>query len=186
MRTFSAAVQTILASDVIKYAFLIKLGFNSNYYLTSNAYDVVYDGNTYLANGGLYEFDSPKFSTVIDRESYKIVISEVLNLMMDEFNANVVGKNIEVNVALFNASGDLLTGSGDIIHVYKGYVDSPAISNNMGTKLAIIEGTSPMSDLDLVNPFITSADGMDQKNASDTSFDEIYENSEITLKWGKS
>ena len=56
----------------------------------------------------------------------------------------------------------------------------------MGTKLAIIEGTSPMSDLDLVNPFITSADGMDQKNASDTSFDEIYENSEITLKWGKS
>ena len=76
MRTFSAAVQTVLDSDLIEFAFLIKLSFNTTYYLTSNSHDLVYDGDTYLANGGLYEFDSPKFSTVIDRESYKVVISE--------------------------------------------------------------------------------------------------------------
>ena len=185
MRQFSTAVQTVLDSDLIEYAFLIKLNFNSDYYLTSNGYDVVYDGNTYLANSGLYEFDSPKFSTVVDRESYKVVISELFDEMMPEFKLNVVGKPIEVFVALRDASGGLLLSTGDVLNVYKGTVDKPSISNDFETKLAILEGTSPMSDLDLVKPFITSKDGMDQKSATDTSFDEVYDGSEITIKWGK-
>ena len=185
MRQFSAAVQTVLDSDLIEYAFLIKLNFNSNYYLTSNGYDVVYDGNTYLANSGLYQFDSPKFSTVVDRESYKVIISELFDEMMPEFKLNVVGKPIEVLVALRDANGDLLLSTGDVLKVYKGTVDKPSISNDFETKLAILEGTSPMSDLDLVKVFITSKDGMDQKSATDTSFDEVYDGSEITIKWGK-
>lgn len=185
MRTFSTAVQTVLDSDLIEFAFLIKLEFNSNYYFTSNSYDVVYDGNTYLANGGLYEFDSPKFSTVIDRESYRVVISELLNEMLPEFRSNVVGKTIEVFVALQDANGQLLLTTDDVLSIYKGVVDKPSISNDFETKLAVLEGTSPMSDLDMVKTFISSKDGMDQKSATDTSFDEVYEDSEITLKWGK-
>lgn len=185
MRQFSTAVQTVLDSDLIEYAFLIKLSFNSNYYLTSNSYDVVYGGNTYLANSGLYEFDSPKFSTVVDRESYKVVISELFNEMMPEFKLNVVGKPIEVYVALRDANGDLLLSTNDVLKVYKGTVDKPSISNDFEQKLAVLEGTSPMSDLDLVKPFITSKDGMDQKSSTDTSFDEVYDDSEITIKWGK-
>ena len=185
MRNFSSAVQTVLDSDLIEFAFLIKLEFNSTYYLTSSSYDVDYDGNTYLANSGLYEFDSPKFSTVVDRESYRVVISEVLNEMLPEFKLNVVGKSIEVFVALRDANGDLLTSTDDVLHVYKGTVDKPSITNDFDQKLAVLEGTSPMSDLDMVNNFISSKDGMDQKSDTDTSFDEIYNDSEITLKWGK-
>ena len=185
MRQFSTAVQTVLDSDLIEYAFLIKLSFNSTYYLTSNSYDVVYDGNTYLANSGLYSFDSPKFSTVVDRESYKVVISELFDEMMPEFKLNVVGKPIEVFVALRDANGDLLMTTSDVLNVYKGTVDKPSISNDFDQKLAILEGTSPMSDLDLVRSFITSKDGMDQKSSTDTSFDDIYDGNEVTLKWGK-
>lgn len=185
MRTFSTAVQTVLDSDLIEFAFLIKLGFNSNYYLTSNSYDVVYNGNTYLANGGLYEFDSPKFSTVIDRESYRVVISELLNEMLPEFKSNVVGKSIEVFVALQDANGQLLLTTSDVLNIYKGVVDKPSIVNDFETKLAVLEGTSPMSDLDMVKTFISSKDGMDQKSTTDTSFDEVYEDSEIMMKWGK-
>jgi hypothetical protein len=185
VRQFSTAVQTVLDSDLIEYAFLIKLEFTQTYYLTSNSYDVVYEGNTYLANTGLYEFDSPKFSTVIDRESYKVVISELFGEMLPEFRANVVGKPIEVLVVFRDANGDLLLSAGEAIHAYKGTVDKPSISNDFEQKLAVLEGTSPMSDLDLVKPFITSKDGMDQKSATDTSFDEVYDGSEITIKWGK-
>ena len=185
MRQFSPAVQVILDSDLIEYAFLIKLSLNYDYYLTSNGYDVVYDGNTYLANSGLYEFDSPKSSTILDRESYKVIISELFNEMIPEFKLNVVGKPIEVFVALRDANGDLLLSTDDVLKVYKGTVDRPSITNDFDKKLAVLEGTSPMSDLDLVNTFITSKDGMDQKSDTDTSFDEIYEGGEITLKWGK-
>jgi len=185
MRQFSPAVQAVLDSDLIEYAFLIKLSFNSTYYLTSNGYDVDYGGNTYLANSGLYEFDSPKFSTIVDRESYKVVVSELFDEMMPEFKLNVVGKPIDVFVALRDANGDLLLSTSDVLKVYKGTVDKPSISNDFETKLAVIEGTSPMSDLDLVNSFITSKDGMDQKSATDTSFDEVYDGSEIAVNWGK-
>jgi hypothetical protein len=185
VRQFSTAVQTVLDSDLIEYAFLIKLEFTQTYYLTSNSYDVVYEGNTYLANTGLYEFDSPKFSTVIDRESYKVVISELFDEMLPEFRANVVGKPIEVLVVFRDANGDLLLSAGEAIHAYKGTVDKPSISNDFDEKLAILEGTSPMSDLDLVRPFIASKNGMDQISTTDTSFDDIFDGNEITLKWGK-
>jgi hypothetical protein len=49
----------------------------------------------------------------------------------------------------------------------------------------VLEGTSPMADLDLVKNFIASKNGMDQKSTSDTSFDQIYDGSEITIRWGK-
>jgi len=185
MRQFSTAAQTVINSDFIKFAFLIKLEFNTTYYLTSYHRDLVYAGNTYLASAGLYEFDSPKFSSVVDRESYKVVISEVLDTMIPEFRANVVGKPISVFVSLLDSNGYPLLGTDDVLSVYKGFVDKPAITNDFDQKLAVIEGTSPMSDLDMVRSFMTSKAGMDQVSATDTSFDEIFENKEITVKWGK-
>lgn len=185
MRQFSAAVQNVINSDNIRFAFLIKLEFNTTYYLTSFSRDIEYNNNIYLANGGLYEFDSPKFSSVVDRESYKIVISEVLDTLSAEFRANVVGKPISVFVALLDANGEPLLSLNDVLSVYKGYVDSPSITNDFEQKLAVIEGTSPMSDLDMVRSFMTSKNGMEQVSSSDTSFKEIFENKEITVKWGK-
>jgi hypothetical protein len=191
MRQFPTSIQTILNSDIIKYAFLIKLEFNTTYYLTSFNRNITYDGNTYIADGGLYEYDSPKFSSIVDRESYKIIIADILDQMVEEFRINVVGKPITVKVALLDSNEEPLLGSGEVLSVYSGPVDSPAIDNSFEEKLAILEGTSPMSDLDMTRSFLTSKDSMTQNrlNSSasdtDTSFDEVYENHQITLKWGK-
>jgi len=185
MRTFSSAVQTVIDSDEIKFVFLIKLEFNTTYYLCSYHRDLEYNNETYLANSGLFEFDSPKFSSVVDRESYKVVIADLLDEMSAEFRANVVGKPIQVFISLLNATGQPLLGVADVLSVYKGYVDSPAIQNDFEQKLAVIEGSSPMSDLDLVKVFTASKDGMDQVDSTDTSFDEIFENKSVSMNWGK-
>jgi hypothetical protein len=185
MRTISAATQAVLDSDNVKIIFLMELQFSSTYRFTSYHSNIVYDGNTYLSDGGMFEFDSPKFSSVVDRESYKIVIADQAALMLAEFRANVIGKPISVKVALLDVNGDPMLGVDDVISVYNGFVDSPSISNDFEQKLAIIEGTSPMSDLDMVRSFMTSKAGMDQHSATDTSFDEIYDNKQTTVKWGK-
>ena len=185
MRVFSSAVQTLIDSGNIEYFFLITLEFTNTYRLTSYRSDLVYDGNTYTADGGLFEIDEPKFSSVVDREAYRIVIAEDLDEMFAEFEANVVGKPIDVKVGFVDTNGQPLLGTDDVVSVYRGRADSPAISNDWEEKLAVIEGTSPMADLDAVNVRFTSKDGMDQINTNDTSFDEIYGNREITLKWGK-
>jgi len=185
MRQFSTPVQTVINSDNLKFLFLMKLEFNNTYYFTSYHRNIVFGGNTYIADGGLYEFDSPKFSAVVDRESYKVIVADLFDTMSAEFKANVIGKPIEVFIALLDANGYPLLNDADVLRIYKGFVDSPSLDISFESKLAILEGTSPMSDLDMVNTVITSKDGMDQLSDTDTSFDEIYENGEITIKWGK-
>lgn len=185
MRNFSTSVQAVLDSDNISFFFLIKLEFTQTYYLTSFGSDIVFDGQTYTAQGGLFEYDSPKLSSVVDRESYKIVIDDVSNTMIQEFKNNVVGKPITVTAGFLDTNGAPLLNTSDMVQVYQGYVDSPVISNDWETKTAIIEGTSPMSDLDAVNVFYTSRDGMDQRSITDTSFDDMFEDGEIKYKWGK-
>jgi len=185
MRTFSSTVENILLSGNIDFFFLIKLSFNSNYYITSYSNDIVYNGNTYSANGGLFEVDSPKFSSVIDREAYRVLVLDNLNAMKTEIEANVVGKPIEVKLGFVDSNGNPITNPSDVLSIYKGYVDNPVISNDWEQKVITFEGTSALADLDMINSYITSRDGMDQKSLTDTSFDQIYENSAIEVKWGK-
>jgi hypothetical protein len=185
MRTFSSTVESILSSGSINFFFLIKLSFNSNYYITSYSSDIVYDGNTYSANGGLFEVDSPKFSSVVDREAYRVLVLDNLNAMKTEIDNNVIGKPIEVKLGFIDSNGSPILTPADVLSVYKGYVDNPVISNDWDRKVITFEGTSALADLDMVNSFITSRDGMDQKSSTDTSFDQIYESSAIEVKWGK-
>jgi hypothetical protein len=185
MRTFSSTVESILSSGSINFFFLIKLSFNSNYYITSYSSDIVYDGNTYSANGGLFEVDSPNFSSVVDREAYRVLVLDNLNAMKTEIDNNVIGKPIEVKLGFIDSNGSPILTPADVLSVYKGYVDNPVISNDWDRKVITFEGTSALADLDMVNSFMTSRDGMDQKSSIDTSFDQIYESSAIEVKWGK-
>jgi hypothetical protein len=185
MRTFSTNVQNVLDGETIQFFYLIKLEFSSDYFFTSYNSDIPYDGDTYLSDGGLVEFDSPSLNSVVDREAYKIVIADQVNEMLSEFRLGVVGKVIEVRVGFLDSNGVPMTDPEDVILIYRGFVDSPSVSNDFEQKLAIIEGTSPMSDLDAINDFISSKDGMDQVSATDTSFDSIFKDNEVLIKWGK-
>jgi len=187
MRVFSSTVQSLIDSGNIEYFYLITLQFNQTYRFTSYRSNLEYpinSGNIYIADGGIFEIDEPQFSSIVDREAYRVVLAEELDEMFAEFEANVVGKPIDVKVG-FVSNGVPLLNTADIVSIYTGRVDSPSITNDWEEKLAIIEGTSPMSDLDAVNVRFTSKDNMDQLNSNDTSFDQIYESSQITLKWGK-
>jgi hypothetical protein len=189
MRTFSSTVQSLIAQDTVDFFFLIDLEFDTHHRLSSLPYNVEYptgSGNNYTANSAVLEVDSPKFSSVVDRESYRVVVVEDDDdTFKGEIDLNVVGKDMSVRVGFFDSSGDPVLTTNDVLLVYTGYVDSPAISNNFDSKLVTFEGTSPMSDLDMVIPFIGSKNGIKQKDNSDESFSNIYGESVIKLKWGK-
>jgi hypothetical protein len=186
MREFSTNLASVLFnSDNITYFYLIKLSFSSTYYLTSYATDLDFDGQTYTADSGILDIEAPKFNKVVDRESYNVVLSDIGGTMLTEFRNNVVGKDIEVRLGFLDANGDPMLSTADVKLIYKGFVDSPSINNDFEGITASIEGTSPMADLDTVNNFISSKDGMDQKSSTDTTFDSIYKDNEIKLKWGK-
>lgn len=186
MRVFSNTIQNVINRDVIDFFILIKLSFaTQTYYLSSLPYDVTYNGDIYTANSGILEYDSPKFSSVVDRESYRIVATDFFDEFKEEIEYNVVGRNVEVRAGFFDSNNQPILNTSDVLLIYKGQVDSPGIVNDFDTKIVTFEGTSPMSDLDIINSFIASKDGMDQKSSTDTSFDKIYGDAVIRLKWGK-
>jgi hypothetical protein len=186
MRTFSSTVQSLINQDTVDFFFLIDLEFSTTYRLSSLPYNVTFNGNTYEANGAILEVDSPRFSSVVDRESYRVVVVEdENNTFKTEIENNVVGKNITARVGFLDSNGDPVLNVDDTLLVYKGYVDSPAISNNFDNKIVTFEGTSPMADLDMVISFIGSKNGIKQKDSNDESFSNVYGESIIKLKWGK-
>ena len=185
-RLFSTPVQTVLNStNRVKYFFLIELVLGSTYNFTSFYRDISWDSKTWNSDGGLFEVDSPQFSSIVDREAYRVVLTDLDDTLQSEFRSGVIGKAINVYVGFCDSNGDPLTGAGDIVSIYSGYVDSPQVAIDWETKTASIEGTSPMADLDQVKTVMVSRDGMDQFDATDTAYDRIFEDSETLVKWGK-
>jgi len=198
MRTFSSTVQNLISTDNFNFFYLVELNFSNNYYFTTAPNDISHgeftslpagcsltSADSFVSDGGLLSIDPPKYSSVVDREAYKITLSDLSDVMLGEFNANVIGKGITVWLGIYDANFQPLLNTSDILLAYKGFVDSPGIANDWENKVATLEGTSPMSDLDRVNPFVTSKAGMDQISSTDTSFDTIFKDSALELKWGK-
>jgi len=187
MRTFSNAVKALIASgDPIKYFFLTKLTMSTTYYFTDHPTDITYDGNTYLSSGVLLGYEPPRQSSVVDREAYRLTFVDHSNVFLAEFRAGVVGKDIEVMAGFLDSTTNQpLLGATDIVGVYKGFIDSPSVTNSFDQKIAVVEGSSPMADLDSMNTLVTSKDGMDQRSAIDTSFDSVFDGSKFNIKWGK-
>jgi hypothetical protein len=184
-RSFSNSFTAALNSNSLNYFFLIELELNSTAYYTSFHRNIVYDGHTWLGDGGVFSIEPPNFSSILDREAYTIVLTDIADSVSDSFKLGVIGNTIKVSLGLLDSNGDPLLGAGDVSPTYSGFIDSPSVNISWDEKTAKIEGTSPMADLDQVNLTMVSKDGMDQKNSTDTSFDSIYEDSETHISWGK-
>lgn len=198
-RTFSTNFLSVINSDTIKYFYLIQIELEktgastqtrNTYYYTSYDRNISWNGQTWSGDGGLFEIDSPRFSSIIDREAYTVVLQDKDNTLSDIFKQGVIGNDIFVRVGVLDSSGNPLLGTdsngvSDVVSIYSGFIDSPSITIDWDVKTAKIQGTSPMADLDQIKLFMVSKDGMDQKSASDTSFDKIYEDNETHLAWGK-
>ena len=184
MRTFSTNVTNTLDDDFIEHFVLVELELSTNYYLTSFTSDLTVDGNNYV-QGAIFSYDSPKKNSVLDREAYKISFVDPSDEFITEFKTGVVGKRVSIRAGFVSSTLGPLTDPSDLVYVYEGYIDSPKISNDFGSKVAHIECSSPMAKLDTVRPFFTTPYGMDQYSSSDTSFDRVNDGYELQLKWGK-
>jgi hypothetical protein len=187
MRLFSQDVIDIIKSDFIEYFILVELNLsNNNYYLTTNKSNVTdNDGKLFLANGAIFEYDSPRQNSVLDREAYRIQFIDPSDELFAEFKQGVINRGVTIRAGFIHPTLGPLTGDTDLVYVYRGYVDAPTIKTDFESKIVEIECSSPMADFDMARPFFTTSYGMDQINTEDTSFDRINEGFELQIEWGK-
>jgi hypothetical protein len=198
MKTYSANVANVIDSDSLSPYFLVKLDFKSgSVYHTNTPMDVTVAGfGTFDSDNALLGIDSPRLSSVVDREAYKITYSDNDFVFRTRFEEGIIGTPVTVYIGFYNTSNSVIDGVlpgspftnlDDLVIAYKGFIDSHGYAaDTEGQVTAVLECTSPMSSLDLTKPFYTSRDSMRQINVSDTSFDDVYSGSKaINLLWGK-
>lgn len=182
MKNTPASIITALTSDVSDPYLLLDMEFSSGTIrLTSLPYNITVGSDVYISDGGLVKFNPPQLTSSIDRETYKISITDFGNTYKDEFELSAVGTPVTVRLGIEGNVTDF-----DIL--YKGRIDATSIQTDPaeGTKDAIIECSSPFGALDRTTDRRTDRDTQRQIDATDTCFDRIlFEVSSLELKWGK-
>ena len=171
------------------------------YRTTTLPYDVTIEGVLYTADRRLKGIDPPKTSSNVDRAAYRIGFLDpdgyFLSNMPLLFNASVTVRGgffntLDADVLALNGEtyghNEAILSPGDMITMYKGYVDIPKYLNaNMDSPVVSLECASPMSMLDATNVFYTTPNSLRQRtNTEDTSFDQVsLGGKSVELEWGK-
>jgi hypothetical protein len=147
-------------------------------------------GHSYVADDTIASVDAPQATTNVDREQFRILLSDPRLESMETVFNNLVGYPIEVRLGFLNIDTCMpFLDLSDTIIVYKGRVDSTAYSiktQEMGEAVLQVTGSSPMRSLDAKNSLFLSRDYVRQLSPNDSSCDQIFEGSEaLVLKWGR-
>jgi hypothetical protein len=194
MIEFSANIQTVLATFPIESFYMLRISNkNGTAIYSSTDYFMnisLSNGYTYTADALLLSVDAPQLTSAVDREQYKIVLSDPSFSQATVIEDNIVGKYLETRIGFINQTTGLpyLTASDTLI-VYKGRIESAGYiidSGEIGESKLQITGSSPISNLDQKNGIYLSKEMIRNVNGNDSCCDQLYEGSgTLALKWGK-
>jgi hypothetical protein len=193
MRQLSANVQAALeqGSDTI---YLVRVtARDGTVIFTSTTYHsdlTLTNGYAYEANGLLVSADPPQLSTTVDREQYRVTVADPEFLEGVHAENGLTGKILDVRLGFINpVTGLPFLEPVDTFMVYRGRVDGSAYKINteeFGESLLQITGISPILSLEMKKGIYLSRDAVRQRNANDSSCDQLYEgSSSVVLKWGR-
>jgi hypothetical protein len=190
MITFTNTVIEILSNPSLEAFYVVEIG-NNLYRITSYQRDITLsNGKTYISDGRLLGVDPPQLSSTVDREVYKILLSDPEFISGLDIESSFVGQFAEVRLCFVNP----ITGQPEVdientALIYRGTVDSAAYSIDtsiIGDVTLSISCSSPMYDLDLIKPVYLSKDYIRGLDSADNSCDQVYQGSgQLSLKWGK-
>jgi len=187
MIQFNATLTNLFQQPNIELFFLVQI----NTYKTTDYFkDLNVGGNTYLADGKLIATDPPQMSTTVDREIYKIALADPQFLFGPELDNTLVGKKAIIRMGFVNpTTKQPYVEIENTLLVYEGIIEAPAfevVTENIGESKLLISCSSPLGNLDAIKVLTTTKDALKYIDASDTSFDQVYEGSGAQIiKWGK-
>ncbi|WP_157888295.1 hypothetical protein [Neptunicoccus sediminis] len=177
--------EILTTTGELSYFALLTLEWNATRYLTSLARDVEWNGNSYLSDTTMMQFESPNSTSVVDREAYTLSLNGMDETLTNEIKAGVIHKPVEMRLA-FSIDGVPQLGLDDTLLVYRGAVAEPKFVTDDGKLIWDIECTAPLSNLDARSTIFTTKNAMQNLFPTDTCFNQIQKNNEkSSVAWGK-
>ena len=188
MKPNATRLKEILTSDKnIGYFALLRLDWNATRYLTSMPHDITWNGNVYVSDTTIMEFQSPRYSDVVDREAYTLTLSGMDGQIHNEVTTGIIHRPVDIRLG-FTLDGEPQLGLNDTMHVYSGTVANAKYVADAADEKMIweIECSAPLSNLDAISTIFTTKDSIKNLFPGDTCFDGIQENNQkSTVAWGK-
>ena len=203
MREFSDTIQQILSLSSLSTYFCVKIDFSTGPLLhTTLPYDVAITNlGDFTADNNLINVEAPRMSSVVDRETYKIVYSDPTFYFRESFEEGVIGTKMIIYIGFLNTADYAINGTepghpftyfnynpalSDVIIAYSGVIDSHGYTQEDDQISVVLEGSSPMASLDLVKLFMSSQESLQKIDPTDTAFNQVHIGSTaVSILWGK-
>lgn len=170
-RGLSSDIKTQLASTSFVMAHLVKLEFDTTYYYTDFSSDIVYDGNTYSANGFLQKIGSISESASLTIGSLSLSLSGVNQTLISDLLGNGhIHRQITIRRAFINASTNALIES---FSIYTGRVDGMDITDSDKTSMINLRIANHWGDFARLAGRRTNSASQNQFFPNDKGFDFI-------------
>jgi hypothetical protein len=186
MRKVNAFVESKIYADVLEYFALIEVELpNFSLYTTTHTSDITLGSKVFTSDTGIQSYSAPFQSSDVDREKFSFSYADPVGFLKKKLQSGAASSFIRVRNGFYNDDKTPNLDPDNFIIAYEGMLDESSYSTDFEEATVNLSGASPMADLGLIKTMITSADGMDQYNTSDTSFDNVIANKSEKFKWGK-
>ena len=180
-RGLSSSIKTELAKGSFIMAHLVKLEFNSIYYVTDFSSDILENisGTNYLyeSNGFLLKIGSISESSGMTSGSLSVTLSAVnQTLISDLLNNGHIHRKVTIKRAFINSSTNALIES---FSIYSGRVEGMEISDNEKSSIINLRIANHLSDFARMSGRRTNSGSQNQFFPTDKGFHFITQSNLI-------
>ncbi len=180
-RGLSSTIKTALASSNYYLAFLLKLEFNSTYYLTNANNTITYSGNDYVSTGLYINISDLQEENRLTTSSLDLTLSaSATGIMMDLLTNGYIDKQVTIYITLLDSDMAIIDAPFEI---FKGNVDTMNVNESLETSVVRLVLTNHWAKLDQINGrYITNA-SQQRFFSADKCFDRANQVGK-QLEWG--
>ena len=181
-RSLSSALQTEVANESTKIAFLVKLNLSTVYRLTDFYTDVSYNSENYESGGSFLKVDSIQETGDLRVNeldvSFSNVSGEIRTLVQD---GAFTDKEVEIYIGYFNTS-DALVGA---INYFTGFIRNVSITETKGSTILSIKVASQFANWSLKKGRYYTNESQQEYSSGDLGLQYASE-TKSDISWGKS
>lgn len=192
-RQFTDTLNTYLAGDSLLTAILLEIdtvdsaGTITTNYFTDNAFDIFYNGNTYLAQGEFLSFTESQESGDLNIASVNIAISALdVSLVRTYGVSSQINQGVRIYRAFLDPNTNLLlgdSGADAIVMLFKGKIAGYQITNNQSTADIQYQVSSQFVNFNKKNGRRSNQQNFQREHPNDRSMEFSHETLS-ELKWG--
>jgi len=181
-RSLSNALQTEVANESTKIAFLVKLNLSTVYRLTDFYTDVTYNSESYETGGSFLRVDSIQETGDLRVNELDVSFSNVTNeIRLLVQDGAFTDKEVEIYIAYFNTS-DALVGA---INYFTGFIRNVVLTENTSASSLTIRVASQFANWSLKKGRYYTNESQQEYSSGDLGLEYATE-TKGDVSWGKS